>query len=102
MNDTAYLFHIGPLHFIINAQYSNTGMCYPRVFVRFPDNSYLNYDLSLCACFKMTEDDWCSWLDGTETILTDIKEVHKVANHCGIKWQNFENMVFTEYQNAVN
>ena len=42
MNEV-YVFRIGPLTFMLNVQESSMGYSYPRVFVRFPDNSYLNF-----------------------------------------------------------
>lgn len=96
----AYQFRVGPLSFILNPQYSHVGFCYPRVFVRFPDNSYLNFDLYLSACFPMNEKDWFSWLDGTEEELSSIEDVLDVIQHCGsfMNWQKFEDVVFELYQ----
>lgn len=97
----AYWFRIGPLQFIINTQFSSMGVCYPRIFVSFPDNSYLNYDLYMCVCFAMKEADWFSWLDGTEILLTNIEDVHTIAKEYGIDWQAFEDMIFKEYEKAT-
>lgn len=97
---TAYFFRIGPLHFIINAQSSKIGFNYPRVFVRFPDNSYLNIDLSLPAMFVMSEDDWMSWLDGTQQDVDTIEEVRAIAKDNGFDWDKFEKEIFEFYKKA--
>ena len=60
-----YVFRIGPLYFMLNTQQSSIGNLYSRIFVRFPDNSYLNCDLTLGTMFNMTEKDWQSRFDGT-------------------------------------
>lgn len=91
---SAYYFRVGPLLFILNPQFSGIGNCYPRIFVRFPDNSYLNCDLSIGAMFKMSEEDWNSWLDGTEVWLNTIEEVNKICSECGINWNIFEQIIF--------
>ena len=96
----AYVFRIGPMQFIINAQYSGIGYCYPRVFVQFPDSSYLNCDLYLCGCFTMTENDWFSWLDGTEEYIDTIEEVRKIAQECGFNWDKFETFIFDYLQES--
>ena len=93
----AYHFRIGPLSFILNPQFSGIGYCYPRIFIRFPNNSYLNCDIALDAMFKMTEKDWLSWLDGTEKSVDDIKEVRTVCHECGINWDAFEELAFELY-----
>ena len=95
---SAYHFRVGPLLFIINPQYSSIGYCYPRIFVRFPDNSYLNCDLSLGAMFKMSEEDWDSWFDGTEILLNTIEEVNKICSECGVNWDAFEKVIFEMYE----
>ena len=96
MNE-AYVFRIGPLVFILNVQQSGIGYLYPRIFVRFPDNSYLNCDLTLGAMFKMTEKDWQSWFDGTEKYLNTIDEVHDKCAEAGINWEKFEKIIFKLY-----
>lgn len=96
MNE-AYVFRIGPLHFILNIQQSGIGCLYPRIFVRFPDDSYLNCDLTLGAMFNMTENDWQSWFDGTEKHLSTIDEVHNKCAEVGINWKEFEEIIFKLY-----
>lgn len=96
MNE-AYVFRIGPLNFILNTQQSGIGYLYPRIFVRFPDDSYLNCDLTLGAMFKMTEKDWQSWFDGTEKYLNTIDEVHNKCAEAGINWKEFEEIIFKLY-----
>ena len=96
-----YYFRVGPMLFIINVQSSAIGFSYPRIFVRFPDNSYLNYELILGAIFKMNEDDWNSWLDGTEICLNSEEEIYKVCKENGIKWDIFCDLVFKQYEEAL-
>lgn len=96
MNE-AYIFRIGPLVFILNVQQSTIGYSYPRIFVRFPDNSYLNCDLSLGAMFNMTENDWDSWIDGTEHHLDNIDDVRAKCSEAGINWDIFEQIIFDLY-----
>ena len=96
MNE-AYVFCIGPLVFILNVQQSAIGYLYPRIFVRFPDDSYLNCDIMLGAMFKMTEKDWLSWFDGTEKYLNTIDEVHDKCAEAGINWKEFEKIIFKLY-----
>lgn len=99
--NSAYIFRIGKLHFIINPQYSGIGFCYPRVFVRFPDNSYLNFDLYLGQTFRMTQANWDSWLDGTEETVNDINRVREIAKDCGFDWDGFEQLIFDFYEDAL-
>ena len=94
MNESTYVFRIGRLHFIINAQHSSIGYCYPRLFIRWPDNSYSNFDLYLGTLFTMSEDDWLSWLDGTETRLDDIDKVHEVCDLYGINFDPIQEWAF--------
>ena len=96
MNE-AYVFRIGPLVFILNVQQSNIGYLYPRIFVRFPDDSYLNCDIMLGAMFEMTEKDWLSWLDGSEKYLNTIDEVQDKCAEAGINWKEFEKIIFKLY-----
>lgn len=96
MNE-AYVFRIGPLVFILNVQQSSIGYYYPRIFVRFPDDSYLNCDIMLGAMFKMTEKDWLSWFDGTEKHLNTIDEVRAKCTEAGINWDEFEKIIFKLY-----
>lgn len=100
MNE-AYLFRIGPLCFILNVQQSSIGYSYPRIFISYPDRSYLNVDLTLGACFAMTEKDWLSWLDGSEYHLTDIDEVKNLFIKCGINYEAFEEWAFKSYDEAA-
>ena len=99
--NSAYYFRVGPLLFILNVQQSTIGYSYPRIFVAFPDNSYINCDLTLGAVFKMTEDDWFSWLDGTEINLDTIEEVRKVCSEAGINWDVFQEIIFKMYEEAA-
>ena len=96
MNE-AYVFRIGPLVFILNVQQSAIGYLYPRIFVRFPDDSYLNCDIMLGAMFKMTEKDSQSWFDGTEKYLNTIDEVQDKCAEVGINWKEFEKIIFKLY-----
>lgn len=96
MNE-AYVFRIDPLAFILNIQQSYLGYLYPRIFVRFPDDSYLNYDLTIGATFKMTEKDWQSWFDGTEKYLNTVDEVHNKCAYAGVNWEEFEKIIFKLY-----
>lgn len=96
-----YYFRIGPLVFIINIQFSGIGFSYPRIFVRFPDGSCINCDLSLPAVFGMTEEDWDSWLDGTEILLNSKEEIETVCKENGINWDIFEQAIFEEYEKSL-
>ena len=96
--NSAYLFRVGVLSFIINIQESGIGYAYPRIFVRFPDDSYLNFDLTVGGIFKMTAKDWDSWLDGTEERLDTIDEVENLCREHGMNWKIFEEMVFKMYE----
>ena len=95
---SAYYFRVGPLVFILNPRYSRTGNCCPRIFMRFPDNSYLNCDFSLGVMFRMSEESWDSWLDGNEILLNTIEEVNKICSECGINWDAFEKVIFELYE----
>ena len=97
--NTAYIFRIGPLLFILNIQSSTLGYGYPRIFVSFPDNSYLNFDLTLGAVFEMSEANWMSWIDEELVKLDDIEDIRKLAAESGINWDNFEKLVFELYEN---
>ena len=92
-----YVFRIGPLYFILNTQQSSIGNLYSRIFVRFPDNSYLNCDLTLGTMFNMTEEDWQSWFDGTEKHLNTIDEVRAKCAEAGFNWGQFEEIIFKLY-----
>lgn len=94
----AYIFRIGVLRFILNVQESTIGFTYPRIFIAFPDGSYLNCDLTLGHFFTMFESDWLSWLDGTEIHLDTIEEVRKVATEAGVNWDAFEEEIFKFYE----
>lgn len=98
----AYYFRVGPLLFILNVQQSTIGYSYPRIFIRFPDDSYLNCDLYLGTLFKMTEEDWNSWLDGTEIHLDNIDTVREISAGCGIDWDAFEAWAFKTYEKNKN
>ena len=93
MNE-AYLFKIGVVSFILNIQQSSIGYSYPRIFVRFADDSCLNYDLTIGSCFKMSANDWDSWLDGTEQRLDTIEEVENLCGRVGLNWGAFEDFAF--------
>ena len=94
----AYVFKIGPLNFILNIQQSTIGYSYPRVFVKFPDNSYINIDLTVPTILGMTEEDWLSWLDGTEIQVDDIQIVRNKCHECGINWNKLEKLIFQWYE----
>ena len=94
MNEV-YVYRIGPLVFMLNVQESSIGYSYPRVFVRFPDNSYLNCDLTLGAVFNMTEEQWLSWYDGTEKYLNTFDEVYEISKQAGINWTELEKVIFS-------
>ena len=96
MNE-AYVFRIVLLVFIFNFHQSGIGYYYHRIFVRFPDDCYLNCDLTLGAMFEMTEKDWLSWFDGTEKYLNTIDEVHDKCAEAGINWDEFEKIIFKLY-----
>lgn len=97
-----YYFRIGSLLFIINTQFSGIGFSYPRIFVHFPDGSCLNCDLSLGAMFKMSEENWDSWLDGTEIFLNSKEEIEVVCKENGINWNAFEDFIFKQYEKATH
>ena len=65
--------------------------------MRFPDNSYLNCDLTLGTMFNMTENDWQSWFDGTEKHLNTIDEVRAKCTEAGFNWEQFEEIIFKLY-----
>lgn len=90
MEQYAYLFKIGMFNFILNVQYSGIGYAYPRIFVSIPGGTYQNWDLTLQTVFGMTEDDWNSWIDGTEIHLDTIDEVRDTCHMYGIDWDGFE------------
>lgn len=94
----AYVFRIGVLRFILNVQESAIGFIYPRIFIGFPDGSYLNYDVALGRFFTMFESDWLSWFDGTEIPLDTAEEIRKVAAEVGINWDIFEEEIFRLYE----
>jgi hypothetical protein len=96
MNE-AYYFRIGLLAFILNIQTSRVGYSYPRVFVRFPDNSYVNIDFTLGRAFAMSEASWNSWLDGSYVVLDTIKQVRDKFTAVGLNWDAFDALIFSLY-----
>ena len=96
--NTAYAFKIGPLNFILNIQQSTIGYSYPRVFVMFPDDSYINIDWTLGHIFGMTEMDWMSWIDGTEIRVDDIRVIRDKCHECGFNWDKLEEIIFKMYE----
>lgn len=96
--NTAYVFKIGPLNFILNIQQSTIGYSYPRVFVMFPDDSYINIDLTLGHIFGMTESDWMSWIDGTEIRVDDIQVIRDKCHECCFDWDKLEEIIFKMYE----
>ena len=96
--NTAYLFRVGPLAFILNVQSSLIGYSYPRIFIGFPDNSYLNLDLSLGVFFPMSQNDWDSWYDDELVRLDDIEAVNEKMYEAGINWPQLEKVVFELYK----
>lgn len=61
-------------HILISDEHSKLGYGYPRVFIEVNPDEYINLDLTLGCAFKMTKEDFNSWLDGSE-IKADAKEV---------------------------
>ena len=51
--------------FIVVSRQSKIGYAYPMLFVHDKDG-FANVDVTIGAVFKMSEDDFNSWLDGTE------------------------------------
>lgn len=96
-----YLYNYGSLSFIVNAQASEIGLVYPRVFVRFPDNSCLNYDLTLGTCFEMSEKSWDNWLDGTEYEVETVAEMREIAQVLGFDWNEFSLMVLKNLMEVI-
>lgn len=86
----SYLFRIGFWQFILNIMYSTIGYGYSRLFIRCPDNSYMNVDFTLGSIFGMSEKDWDSWLDDELIKLSEISEVKAAAEEHGL---NFENLM---------
>jgi hypothetical protein len=96
MNE-AYYFRVGLLTFILNIQTSRIGYGYPRVFVRFPDNSYVNIDFTLGRILAMSEADWNSWLDGSQVVLNTIEQVRGKFTNAGLSWDAFDAFIFSLY-----
>lgn len=96
---TSYLFKIGDMTCILNDESSAIGYTYPRIFVGFPDDSYLNLDLSMGAVFAMSDENFHSWLDGSEIRLDTIEEVKKVFSSLSLSFENFERVldIFTKF-----
>ena len=90
---TSYLFKIGNMTCILNDESSAIGYTYPRIFVGFPDDSYLNLDLSLGAVFAMSDEGFHSWLDGSEIRLDTIEEIKEVFSSLSLSFENFEQVV---------
>ena len=90
---TSYLFKIGNMTCILNDESSAIGYTYPRIFVGFPDDSYLNLDLSLGAVFAMSDEGFHSWLDGSEIRLDTIEEIKEVFSNLSLSFENFEQVV---------
>ena len=90
---TSYIFKIGFMTFILNDESSGIGYSYPRIFVSFLDGSCLNLDLSIGAVFTMSNEDFQSWLDGTEIRLNTIDEVKEVFSNLSLSFENFEQVV---------
>lgn len=98
----AYFFKVGVLTFILNVQTSAIGFSYPRVFISYPDNSFLNVDLFLGQCFSMTESDFMSWLDGEEIRLDTIEEVREIFKENGVDWETFSTWAFDSLNKATS
>ena len=81
-----YHFRVGWVHYIINDETSSIGYSYPRVFLGFPNEEYLNLDLTLGAIFKMSKSDFWSWIDGTETELDSEEAIRKVCSDLNMSW----------------
>ena len=81
-----YYFRVGWVHFIINDETSSIGYSYPRVFLGFPNEEYLNLDLTLGTIFKMSKADFWSWIDGTETYLDSEEALREVCSNLNLSW----------------
>lgn len=92
---TTYLFKIGLMTFILNDESSGIGYSYPRIFICFPDNSCLNLDLCLGTIFTMTEQDFMSWLDGSEIKLNTIEEIQEVFSNLSLSFEAFQDVINT-------
>lgn len=92
--DSVYHFRIGKLIFILDLQYSSIGYCYPRLFISWGDSSYSNLDFYLQNFFSMTEDDFMSWLDGTQKSLDTIEEVRAVFELINVNWDELQSILF--------
>lgn len=96
---TSYLFKIGNMTCILNDESSAIGYTYPRIFVGFPDDSYLNLDLSIGAIFAMSDEGFHSWLDGSEIRLNTIEQVKEVFSNLFLSFENFEQVINTLAKN---
>ena len=83
---TTYHFRVGWVHYIINDETSSIGYSYPRVFLGFPNDEYLNLDLTLGAIFKMSEFDFWSWIDGSEIELDSEEAIREVCGSLNLSW----------------
>ena len=81
-----YHFRVGWVHYIINDETSGIGYSYPRVFLGFPNEEYLNLDLTLGAIFKMSKSDFWSWIDGTETELDSEEAIREICGNLNLSW----------------
>ena len=90
---TAHFFINGDFQYILNVQYSSIGYSYPRVFVRFPDCSFVNYDSYLETLFGMSEEEWDSWFDGELVTIPTEEEMDAKMHEAGLNWTRFKEAI---------
>lgn len=95
---TAHFFIDGKFQYILNIQYSSIGCSYPRIFVHFPDDSFVNYDSYLETLFGMSKKEWNSWLDDELVEIASEEKWNEMLHEAGLNWTRFKEAIQTIYE----
>jgi len=80
------LINVGGHRVIINVQSSQIGFGYGRLFIEVvPEETYINFDLTLGATFAMSESNWNDWLADTE-LVRDEEAIRKLLQELGVNY----------------
>lgn len=85
-----YHFTFNEKEFILKIQFSKIGYGYANLFIHPSENSYINLDISIPTVFGMTAEDWNSWLDGTQTEVTDETEFSRLCAENRVNWETLK------------
>lgn len=89
-----FMFNCGPIVFLVNVQFSTIGYAYPRLFVKLPDDSFINVDLTIGRIFGMSREDWDSWFDDTLVNLGTFDEAKgRICEETGMRLEALSDLV---------